>query len=84
MKKSDKTFQITTATLIALIAAVILQRLLFTAFCMAKQGKVSYYNWDLWQQYIFWLPGRITIISLAFLILALITESLFLILKHKK
>ena len=76
-------YKIVTATLIALIAVIVLHRFIYSAFCMAKAGQVFWYNWDLWKQYYVWLPGKILCIAWLVLIFALITESVFMIFPGK-
>ena len=82
--KTPKGFKIVSATLIALIAAIVLQRLTYSAFCMAKAGQVFWYSWDLWKQYYAWLPGKILCFVLAALILALIIEAVYFIFRRRK
>ena len=87
MKIYNKSFKILTATLIALITAVVLHKLVYSTFCIVKAGQVFYYNWDLWKQYWAWLPGKIICIVLATLIILLLCESMYFIFcipKHKK
>ena len=77
-------YKIVTATLIALIAVIVLQRFSYSAFCMAKAGQVFWYNWDLWKQYYAWMPGKILCIALAVLVLALIIEAVYFIFCGKR
>ena len=72
-------YKIVTATLIALIAVIVLQRFIYSAFCMAKAGQVFWYSWDWWKQYYAWLPGEILCIALAVLVFALIIEAVYFI-----
>lgn len=81
--KTPKGFKIVSATLIALIAAIVLQRLTYSAFCMAKAGQVFWYSWDLWKQYYAWLPGKILCIANLSLIFLLIIESLWMIYRSR-
>lgn len=76
-------YKIVTATLIALIAVIVLQRFIYSAFCMAKAGQVFWYNWDLWKQYYAWLPGRILCITLVLLVLAVICEAVYFIFQRR-
>jgi hypothetical protein len=77
-------YKIVTATLIALIAVIVLHRFIYSAFCMAKAGQVFWYSWDLWKQYYAWMPGKILCIALAALFFALIIEAVYLIFCGKK
>ena len=77
-------YKIVTATLIALIAVVVLQRFSYSAFCMAKAGQVFWYSWDLWKQYWAWWPGKILCIALAVLVFALIIEAVYFIFRGKR
>ena len=77
-------YKIVTATLIALIAVIVLQRFIYSAFCMAKAGQVFWYSWDLWKQYYAWMPGKILCIALAVLVLALIIEAVYFIFRGKR
>ena len=77
-------YKIVTATLIALIAVIVLHRFSYSAFCMAKAGQVFWYSWDLWKQYYAWMPGKILCIALAALVLALIIEAVYFIFCGKR
>ena len=77
-------YKIVTATLIALIAVIVLHRFIYSAFCMAKAGQVFWYSWDLWKQYYAWMPGKILCIALAVLVLALIIEAVYFIFCGKR
>lgn len=77
-------YKIVTATLIALIAVIVLHRFSYSAFCMAKAGQVFWYSWDLWKQYYAWMPGKILCIALAVLVLALIIEAVYFIFCGKR
>ncbi len=77
-------YKIVTATLIALIAVIVLHRFSYSAFCMAKAGQVFWYSWDLWKQYYAWMPGKILCIALAVLVLALIIEAVYFIFRRRK
>jgi hypothetical protein len=82
--KTPRGYKIVTATLIALIAVIVLQRFSYSAFCMAKAGQVFWYNWDLWKQYYAWMPGKILCIALAVLVLVLTGETVYLIFCGKR
>jgi uncharacterized membrane protein YgcG len=82
--KTPRGYKIVTATLIALIAVIVLQRFIYSAFCMAKAGQVFWYSWDLWKQYYAWMPGKILCIALAVLVLALIIEAVYFIFCGRK
>ena len=84
MKKSDTGFRILEFTLIALVIIVVLNRIIYSAFCMAKAGQVFWYSANLWKQYYAWQPGKILCISLAALILALICEAAYFIFRRRK
>ena len=77
-------YKIVTATLIALIAVIVLHRFSYSAFCMAKAGQVFWYSWDLWKQYYAWMPGKILCIALAALVFALIIEAVYFIFCGKR
>ena len=77
-------YKIVTATLIALIAVIVLHRFSYSAFCMAKAGQVFWYSWDLWKQYYAWMPGKILCIALAVLVFALIIEAVYFIFRRRK
>ena len=82
--KRPHVYKIVTATLIALIAVVVLQRFSYSAFCMAKAGQVFWYSWDLWKQYWAWWPGKILCLALVLLAAALIIESAVMIFRGGK
>ena len=84
MKRSDWGFKILSATLMALLITGLLHRFTYSAFCMAKNGQVFWYNLDLWKQYYAWLPGKILCIALAALIFVLIGEALYFIFCGRK
>ncbi|MBO5721801.1 MAG: hypothetical protein J6S19_01685 [Lentisphaeria bacterium] len=81
--KKPHGFKIVSATLIALIVAIVLHRFTYSAFSMAKTGQVFWYNWDLWKQYYAWIPGKILCIANLSLIILLIIESLWMICRNR-
>ena len=72
-------FKITSATLCVLLVIFVIHRFTYSAFSLAKRGQVYKYDWELWQQYFTWLPGKILCIFFLVLILLLIIESVYFI-----
>lgn len=83
MKKSDAGLKIFTATLFVLVITGMVNRFIYSAFVMSKEGVVYWYNWELWKQYFAWLPGKILCIALAVQIAALLIEAIYFIFRSK-
>ena len=69
-------FKIITATLLALLVTMLLQRFVYSAFVMMKLNRIVWYDIGIWKQYWTWLPGKILCIVNLTLIVLLIAEFL--------
>ena len=82
--KNPREFKIITATLIALIIAILLHRVVYSAFVMHKLGYIVKYNIEMWKQYYAWLPGKILCTLNLSLIVLLIIEVIWMVGRGRK
>ena len=76
--------KVTGITLAALLAAILLNRFVYSAFVMSKLGYAVWYDLELWKQYWAFLPGKILCIVNIVLIASLIIEFIWFAGKYKK